>query len=367
MTIEVHLTLQRENFTLQTSLSLPSSGVTALYGPSGCGKTTLLRAIAGLEPTAQGIVKTNQTTWQDKQHFTPVHKRAIGCVFQEASLFEHLTVYDNIAYGMKRRQPHNRVESEFSLDLLGIRHLLERHPEQLSGGEQQRVAIARALATQPDMLLLDEPLAALDNARKQEILPYLDKLQQELSIPVLYVSHDPHEVCRLSQYLVIMDQGTVVEQGATSSLMSAPSLSGSSLFAVSQPEENQINRLSTDKYIIEARVDAFDAESSLNSLLFSGGSLLIPGEEITQPSVCVEIAASNIHLTTQPGQVSSMLNTLPCSLIDLQPCSPGYLIVRLKLGDEILSIRISRKAASTMALHNGQRLFAQFSAEVASS
>ena len=181
------------------ALDLLGQGVTALFGQSGCGKTTLLRCIAGLERSV-GRLEVNGEVWQDEMNFLPTHQRPIGYVFQEASLFAHLTVRGNLEYG-KRRALRRMTSADFSnfdsvVDLLGVGALLERKPDRLSGGERQRVAIARALLASPRLLLMDEPLAALDHARKQEILPYLERLHEELDIPVIYVSHAPDEVAR---------------------------------------------------------------------------------------------------------------------------------------------------------------------------
>ncbi|MFO6210246.1 molybdenum ABC transporter ATP-binding protein, partial [Pseudomonas aeruginosa] len=179
-------------FELDIDLALPGRGVTALFGHSGSGKSTCLRCIAGLEKAAEGEVTINGETWQDSRRnlFVAPHRRALGYVFQDANLFRHLTVRRNLAFGLKRiAAAERRVELEQACALLGIEHLLERMPERLSGGEQQRVGIARALLTSPRLLLMDEPLASLDLKRKGEILPYLERLHEELDIPVLYVCH----------------------------------------------------------------------------------------------------------------------------------------------------------------------------------
>ena len=199
--IDARFRLDWPGFSLDVDLALPGRGVTALFGHSGSGKTTLLRCIAGLERAAQGRLAVDGEVWQDAGSWLPPHQRPIGYVFQEASLFAHLTVLGNLRYGMKRISGAQRVSLDHAIELLGIGHLLDRKPDRLSGGERQRVGIARALAVSPRLLLMDEPLAALDLKRKQEILPYLERLHDELSIPVLYVSHSPDEVARLADYL----------------------------------------------------------------------------------------------------------------------------------------------------------------------
>ena len=228
MSIRARLQHAYPGFALDVDLELPGRGVTAIFGPSGCGKTTLLRCIAGLERRAQGYLCVDDQVWQDdtKRIFVPVHQRSLGYVFQDASLFAHLSVSQNLNYGMQRVPVAlRRVSLEQSIALLGIAQLLQRRPDALSGGERQRVAIARALASSPRILLLDEPLAALDAPRKAEVLPYLEKLHSELDIPVLYVSHAIDEVSRLADHLVLMKAGTVVASGRAEDLLTRLDLS----------------------------------------------------------------------------------------------------------------------------------------------
>ncbi|MEY4436197.1 MAG: hypothetical protein RL175_1152, partial [Pseudomonadota bacterium] len=205
MNIHLKLDIARADFDVSVDVQLPAHGITVIYGPSGCGKTTLLRCVAGLEPSARGVVQLGHEVWQDDaQHVRlPTHQRALGYVFQEASLFDHLDVAGNLAYGHQRaekfsRNAMSRAVVAQATELLGIGHLLKRRSHELSGGERQRVAIARALVTQPRLLLLDEPLAALDHARRQEVLPWLEKLRDDLNIPMLYVTHAVDEVARLA-------------------------------------------------------------------------------------------------------------------------------------------------------------------------
>ncbi|MBU1564555.1 MAG: molybdenum ABC transporter ATP-binding protein [Proteobacteria bacterium] len=212
--IEAHFHLTWPGFALHVDLHLPAGGVTALFGHSGSGKTTLLRCIAGLERAPGGRLCVNGELWQDEEHWLPTHKRGVGYVFQEPSLFPHLSVLGNLQYGMKRTSDPQRIDLQQLVELLGISHLLVRKPDSLSGGERQRVGIARALAVSPCLLLMDEPLAALDLKRKREILPYLERLHDELEIPVLYVSHSPDEVMRLADHVVVLDDGLVLAEGA---------------------------------------------------------------------------------------------------------------------------------------------------------
>jgi molybdate transport system ATP-binding protein len=243
--IEASLLLRRPAFTLDLSLALPSRGVSALFGPSGCGKTTVLRALAGLERAA-GSVRVDGEVWQDDHadHFVPTHQRALGYVIQEAALFAHLNVLENLRYAQRRAQitstsrtsrtsrtshpPHPSrpmVTLDSTVELLGIGPLLRRQTHSLSGGERQRVAIARALASQPRLLLMDEPLAALDAERKAEILPTLQRLHAELALPIVYVSHAINEVARLADHVVLMQAGRAVAAGPAGQMLArlAPS------------------------------------------------------------------------------------------------------------------------------------------------
>lgn len=215
--IELRLRLKLDSFTLDFDQCLPARGVTAIFGHSGCGKSTLLRCIAGLERPEMAYVNVGGECWEDTNNAfrLPTHRRTIGYVFQEASLFPHLTVLKNLQFG-QRRSGAAKTSDQLTqaIELLGIESLLERKPERLSGGERQRVAIARALAVCPQLLLMDEPLAALDMRRKREILPFLEQVHRELDIPVLYVTHSPTEVRRMADHLIVMEEGKVIANGA---------------------------------------------------------------------------------------------------------------------------------------------------------
>ncbi len=208
-------------FQLDLDLKLPGQGVSALSGPSGCGKTTFLRCMAGLLRPSRGYLEVNGEVWQDsqRQYFLPTHRRALGYVFQEASLLPHLSVSSNLDYGARRSSAPSATSREKIIDLLGIAPLLQAMPSALSGGERQRVAIARALFTAPRLLLMDEPMAALDNERKRDILPYLERLRDELAIPILYISHHPEEIARLADTLVLMRQGRCLASGPLTTLL----------------------------------------------------------------------------------------------------------------------------------------------------
>ena len=348
--ITARLALTRPGFTLDVDLQLPGRGVTALFGPSGCGKTTCLRAIAGLTRAQPGRVEVNGEVWQDDAQgiWRATHERALGYVFQEASLFDHLNVHGNIAYGQKRTPPARRkVALEQAVELLGIGHLMQRKPQALSGGERQRVAIARALATSPRLLLMDEPLAALDAQRKAEVLPYLEKLHRTLDIPVLYVSHSIDEVARLAEHLLLLQDGAVRAQGRTDELivrLDLPLAHGDAAATV-----------------IEGTVLQHDAHDHITTVGFNGGQLQLvsptpraPGEPLR-----LRVQARDVSLARAPASDTSILNILPATVAALAEDSPGQMMVALDAGPTRLLARVTQRSAAALALAPGQAVFAQ--------
>jgi len=222
--LSLQLSLRRTDFFLNVSVALPGQGITVLFGPSGSGKTTILRCVAGLE-RAEGRIALGHTLWQDttRDVMVPTHQRDLGYVFQEASLFDHMDVWANLSFGVKRaKKPGLAQALDDAVGLLGIGHLRHRPVYSLSGGERQRVAIARALAMQPQILLLDEPLASLDFARRQEILPWLEQMHKELKIPVLYVTHSLHELRQLADHVVLLSHGAVQAEGNLPAVLGHP-------------------------------------------------------------------------------------------------------------------------------------------------
>ena len=348
--IAARLVLARPGFTLDVDLQLPGRGVTALFGPSGCGKTTCLRAIAGLTRAQPGRVEVNGEVWQDDAQgiWRATHERALGYVFQEASLFDHLNVHGNIAYGQKRTPPARRkVALEQAVELLGIGHLMQRKPQALSGGERQRVAIARALATSPRLLLMDEPLAALDAQRKAEVLPYLEKLHRTLDIPVLYVSHSIDEVARLAEHLVLLQDGAVRAQGRTDELivrLDLPLAHGDAAATV-----------------IEGTVLQHDAHDHITTVGFNGGQLQLvsptpraPGEPLR-----LRVQARDVSLARAPASDTSILNILPATVAQMVEDSPGQCMVALDAGATRLLARVTQRSAQALALAPGRAVFAQ--------
>jgi molybdate transport system ATP-binding protein len=336
-------------FLLDVAFDLPGRGVTAIFGVSGSGKTTLLRCIAGLERADSGRLAVEGEVWQDDGAgvFVPVHRRPLGVVFQEASLFAHLDVRRNLAYGRSRvPATQHRVSLEQAVELLGIGALMARLPGTLSGGERQRVAIARALATSPRLLLMDEPLAALDLQRKAEVLPYLERLHDELEIPILYVSHAPDEVARLADHLLLLDAGRVAAAGPTRELLTRldlPLAHGDAAAAV-----------------IVATVSQLEPAWQLAQLEFPGGQISLPSQ-VLQPGqrVRLRIQARDVSLSLLRQEGSSVLNVFAATVTGLADDSPGQTMVSLDAGGSTLLARITRKSAAALQLRPGSAVFAQ--------
>lgn len=347
MTIEARFFVRQGGFTLDAELQIPSSGVTGLFGPSGCGKTTLLRAIAGLEHHADGYLRVGDRVWQDGRHFLPPHRRSLGYVFQEASLFEHLSVKGNLEYGASRVPRGDRRDSmKEAIELLEITRLLERRPASLSGGERQRVAIARALAVSPELLLMDEPLAALDIGRKQEIIPYIESLHRELKIPVIYVSHQPDEVSRLADHLVLLNSGRIMASGDVHDVftrLDLPLAAGNEAAAV-----------------IEAVVAGHDEHYRLTHMEFSGGRITMARIEAAVGSrVRLRLAARDVSVTLERQSGTSILNILPATVDALKPDGDTLVIVRLLADKAAILAHITRKSADELNLMPGKPVFVQ--------
>ena len=337
-------------FKLDVDLSLPGSGVTVFFGPSGSGKTTLLRCIAGLQRPEQGVLEVNGKFWQDTERgiFIPTHKRSLGYVFQEANLFPHLSVRGNLQFGLKRIGKSISTDLTHILDLLGIRHLLDRTPDRLSGGERQRIAIARALALDPEILLMDEPLAALDFKRKQEILPYLGNLHQELNIPVLYVTHAQQEVAQLADYLVIMDDGKALASGPVAETLSR--------LDVPLAQDRDAST------VWQVKIAGHEAQYHLTSVGFNDG-----GNVISLPSLVakvgtplrLQIFARDVSITLQEPTATSILNVLPATITGIADDDKGHTVVRLRVGSHPLLAHITQKSAGALGLHDGMSVYVQ--------
>lgn len=347
-TIHARFKLTQNNFALDVDFEIPGRGVTALFGKSGCGKTTILRCIAGLDRTRAGFMRINGDVWQDETMFVPTHARAIGYVFQEASLFAHLNVRRNIEYGWKRTPiAERRVDFNEIVALLGIDNLLAQKTDTLSGGQRQRVAIARALLSSPKLLLLDEPLANLDLDSRAEILPYLEKLHNQLDIPMIYVSHAPAEIAQLADHLVLIDNGRVVANGELNTILTRPDL------APAQQDEASA--------VIEGHVISHDRDFMLTHINVPGGQMSVAYRELApQQNVRVRILARDVSIALEKSQHTSINNILPARIvsIDATPHSPQALL-RLDLGGAIILARITRRSVALLDLKPETQVYAQ--------
>lgn len=333
---------------LKVDLQLPGNGITAIFGPSGSGKTTLLRCVAGLERPQSGQVSINGDLWHSDSTCLPTHQRPLGYVFQEASLFPHLTAQGNLDYGLKRCEaPFSQDLYDKVIQLLNIGSILPRRPHQLSGGERQRVAIARALLMQPKLLLMDEPLASLDVARKQEILPYLERLRSAFDVPILYVSHSVNEVARLADHVVLLEQGTVVAKGDVSSVFSRLDLP--------LPMDNDAG------VVWRGRVTERDTRWHLARITSAGGDIWVrdagdaEGQEIR-----LRILAKDVSLSLSCHEDSSIVNRLPVTVAEIvTEADSAMALVRLVAGDDHLIARLTNRSVDHLNLTPGMPLWAQ--------
>lgn len=348
--IQARFRLDYADFSLDVDLQLPGRGVTALFGHSGSGKTTLLRCVAGLERASDGQLTVNGERWQNSAQsvFVPPHRRPIGYVFQEANLFAHLSVRRNLEFGMRRvPAPQRRVALEQAVELLGIDHLLERMPDRLSGGERQRVGIARALLTSPRLLLMDEPLAALDAQRKAEVLPYLERLHSALDIPVVYVSHALDEVARLAEHMVLLEAGRVRASGPTAELIARLDL--------------PLAQGDAAATVVTGTVAHHAPQDHITSVAFAGGELLLVSPQPRAPgqTVKLRVQARDVSLALTPPQDSSILNIVPATVAEMREDSPGQWMVALLAGNTRLLARVTQRSAHALQLKPGLPVFAQ--------
>ncbi len=330
-------------FVLDINTPIEERGLTAVFGPSGCGKTTLLRCIAGLERADTARFTAFETVWHDsdKGIFVPPYRRPFGMVFQNANLFEHTTVRKNCLYGLKRTPAGDR---HFSFDRIAsfmkIEQFLDRPVGRLSGGQRQRVAMARALLAGPRLLMMDEPLSALDSQSKSEIMPFLEHIRDELKVPILYVSHSYDEVSRLADRIIILDNGAVSSSG---------------------PLNEVVTQLSTAARVrhhaaatIQAVVDGFDKDYHLVRVRFDTGVLWMeqPDENVTG-TVRIRIAADDVILTTESGPENSCQNSIPVLVEEIVEDGPAMCLVRLRAGTTPILSRITRRAADRLDIKPG--------------
>ncbi|MEM9576669.1 MAG: molybdenum ABC transporter ATP-binding protein [Pseudomonadota bacterium] len=346
MSLSVRLTHRLGDFALDVSFEAPS-GVTMLYGRSGSGKTTIVNALAGLiRPEAGRISVGDMPLYDSKAGINlPVHKRQIGYIFQEGRLFPHLTVQQNLKYGewfANRREA--RADWSKIVDMLGIGALLKRRPEGLSGGEKQRVAIGRALLARPRLLLADEPLAALDEARKEEILPYFERLCDELDVPILYVSHASAEVTRLADTLVVLENGRLLRAGPAREVLSDPGITPLGAGAAG--------------VLLEAHVTA-EHEDGVTEVTAGGLPLLLPQvRAAVGADLRLRIEAQDVMIAlTRPEDISA-LNVLPATVATLRLGDGPGALVQLRAGENLLLARITRRSVDALKLCEGKPVFA---------
>ena len=347
--IKARFELSYDDFKLDVDLTWPSTGVTVLFGHSGSGKTTLLRCIAGLEQAPKGYLEINGRVWQDSERnvFLPTYKRPLGYVFQEANLFSHLSVLANLHYGLKRIKNNlGLIKLNQIIELLGIGHLLTRMPNNLSGGERQRVAIARALALNPEILLMDEPLASLDFKRKQEILPYLSRLHQQLDIPVVYVTHSQEEVAQLADTLVILEDGCILASGPLSEMQSRLDL----------PQAKDREAAT----VWQVTIAEHESDYHLTRVEFDGGTLSLTAVDADiGTELRVQIYARDVSITLTEPSATSILNVLPAVINQLNAGRESQAVVQLQLGQQLLLAHITRKSLLLLDLQIGMSVFVQ--------
>ncbi|MBU3672975.1 MAG: molybdenum ABC transporter ATP-binding protein [Sinobacteraceae bacterium] len=345
----MQLRLERESFTFDIEVALPARGISCVFGASGSGKTTLLRCVAGLETEAEGRVSLGETVWQDsaRRWLVPTWQRRLGYIFQEASLFEHLDVQGNLDYGLRRSNaPADAATLAAAIELLGIGSLLRRRPEGLSGGERQRVAIARALASQPRLLLLDEPLASLDAARRRDILPWLERLRDEIALPMLYVTHSMEEVARLADHLLVLENGRVKASGPAGEVLASvenPSIVG---------EEAGV--------LLSGQIALRDELWQLSRVDFPGGSLWVrdQGWQAGQ-MVRLRVLARDVSLAVSEPRDSSIQNQLRAVITAvIADDHPSQVLVRLDCSGSALLARVTRRALQALSLAPGTAVWA---------
>ncbi len=346
MSLHVKLRHRFPGFDLDVDFEAPA-GVTALYGRSGSGKTTIVNAVAGLLRPDAGRVVADEVTLTDTGSglFLPPHKRRIGYVFQEGRLFPHLSVRSNLTYGARIAGRRDAAEFDRIVDLLGIENLLDRQPAKLSGGEKSRVALGRAILSKPRLLLMDEPLAALDEARKAEILPYFERLRDETGLPILYVSHAPSEVARLATTVVLIDAGRVAAIGEAAEVFSDPAAA----HALGLREAGAV---------LNARIEAHETDG-LTRLSTSAGPLLLPhvnGSPGT--SVRIRLLAQDVMIARERPTGISALNILPARVKEIRAGEGPGALVQLEVGDDIILARITRRSAAALDLAPGREVHA---------
>ena len=351
---------KRADFIVEADFTVPEKGVLGIFGHSGSGKTTLLRCLAGLEKEVLGRIEINGDVWLNASKNISSQQRNIAYVFQEGRLFPHLTVAKNLQYGASRCPGRNRasvaednydVDRDHLLKLLNISHLLNRYPHQLSGGEKQRVAIGRALLKKPQVLLLDEPLASLDEKRKQEILSYLESLHDDLNIPILYVSHDLDEMLRLCDYMLVMEQGQLVFNGNIHDALISPESPLATVENAAAVLEGSVSKQEKDFYI-----------STVHTV--NGNQFQVPGLMPIGKRVRLIVFASDVSLAKNKAIESSILNIIEGRVSAVLDKKSGRVLVQINCKQDILLTLISVKSFKLLGLSVGAEIFIQVKAVV---
>jgi molybdate transport system ATP-binding protein len=354
--LSVSLNKRRDGFKLQVAFDAPTPGVVALFGRSGCGKSTTVDLIAGLLDPDSGYVRLNGMALVDTSEKLSVsaQRRRIGYVFQDARLFPHRSVVGNLRYGLKRAKGvEQRIGFDEVVSLLGLASLLARRPNQLSGGERQRVALGRALLSQPQLLLLDEPLASLDTARREEVLPYLEALRDQLSIPMIFVSHQFDEVLRLATHVVLLDGGKVAAQGSPSQISLEPALR-----AIVGPDAVGA--------VLDGVITSLDSGKRLAELRIAGGTLRISARDVldnksTQhgvgSGVRVQLLARDIILATEPPHALSVRNSIEGIVTEITDDDDDAVLVRVDIGGDSVLSRVTKAAVDALKLQRGSRVW----------
>ncbi|WP_298970670.1 molybdenum ABC transporter ATP-binding protein [uncultured Roseobacter sp.] len=346
MTLSVAFAHDFDGFDVDVAFEAPA-GITVLFGRSGAGKSTIVDAVAGLLRPREGRIASQDWVLFDSAEgqWTPPHKRRLGYIFQDARLFPHLSVRQNLAYGQwfaPKSAP--REDMDRIVEMLGIGHLLRRRPAALSGGEKQRVAIGRALLAGPKLILADEPLAALDEQRKAEILPYFERMRDEVSVPILYVSHAAAEVARIATTIVALDGGRVTRQGPAADVLSDPAVTPLGVRSAGA--------------MVEARVKEHHNDG-LSTLEAEGASLLLPRvSQAPGTPLRVWIEAQDVMLATERPQGISALNILEVTVRELRLGAGPGAMVQLSFGNALILARVTRRSAQALALAPGRQVFA---------
>ncbi|MEL6693780.1 MAG: molybdenum ABC transporter ATP-binding protein [Pseudomonadota bacterium] len=338
-----------DGFNLELRQDIPLNGVTAIFGPSGSGKTSALNTIAGFLRPKSGTVRFGSTYWfsDAEKIWVPPHRRSIGTVFQDAQLFPHLSVRGNLDFADRRSNKDKPGRSfEDIVSAMALQPLLERRPQTLSGGEKQRVAIARTLLTRPDLLLLDEPLSALDNARKGELLPFLETLKSDFAIPTLYVSHDVDEVSRIADRVIMMEDGKVMAVGRTDEILSRYGLeAGRNPYEETSTLTGSVDHTEND--LLAVKVGA-------TTIWLAADVHLETGTQIR-----LSIAARDVSIALARPSEISIQNMIAATVKDVQPTKrPAFQTVMLDVDGQVLQARVTRKAVKDLALQPGREVFA---------